>query len=112
MAEISLDYPDIHKYIWKIVIKPLTEAGLFSLKFVRFEVPPPNPDDPDDYVFDASDYILRLLALILSDEINKTQKGFTLEEYEKKKDGLPISKIIKSLWPKIESEDELLANLE
>jgi hypothetical protein len=109
MSEISLDYPDIHKYIWNIVIKPLTEASLMTLKFVKFEVPLPNTDDPDDYTDDASDYILRLLALILSDELDKNQNAIADIE---KKTGLPVGKIVKQLWSKIESQDELWTNIE
>ena len=75
MPELSLDLPDLHKYIFNIVIKPLVDSNMMNLKFLRFDYPLPKPEDPDDVVFDASDYAFRLLALICSDDMSKNPNG-------------------------------------
>ena len=79
---------------------------MMSMKFVRFDKELPKPEDPDDFVFDASDYSFRLLALIIKSEITKNESG--LDEFIKT---LGYSKIFKQLWGKIESEEELWKNI-
>lgn len=57
-----------------------------QLKFIKWDAEIPKssdePVDEDDYVFDASDYMYRLMALALSDELTNNPKA-NLEQYVK-----------------------------
>lgn len=90
MPELSLDLPDLHKYVFNIVIKPLVDSNMMNLKYLRFDNPLPKPEDPDDVIFDASDYALRLLALIISDDMTKNPNG--MNDFVK---NLAYAKVIK-----------------
>lgn len=46
-----------------------------NIRFLRFDQSPTKTEDPDDYVFDASDYAFRLMALIMKSEITKNPNG-------------------------------------
>ena len=106
MPELALDLPELHKYLFNHVIKPLVDQNMMSLKFVRFDKELPKPEDPDEYVFDSTDYSFRLLALIINNEITKNSSG--LDEFIKSNN---YSKIFKQLWGKIEYKDDLWENI-
>jgi len=42
-----------------------------QLKFVKWDNAPPKSGEPDEdeYVFDASDYMFKLLGLVLADQL-------------------------------------------
>jgi hypothetical protein len=49
-------------------MKPLVSESCMQLKFVKFDAEIPKsgePEDEEDYVFDASDYTFKLLGLVL-----------------------------------------------
>jgi len=77
-----------------------------QLKFVKWDAEPPKSADAeeDDYVFDASDYMYKLLALVFSDYLTNDPKG----DLNKFIGSLPgIDKVIKDRRAKIEDADEL-----
>jgi len=77
-----------------------------QLKYVKWDNEPPKAADveEDDYVFDASDYMYKLLALVFSDYLTNDPKG----DLTKFIGTLPgIDKVIKDRRGKIESADEL-----
>ena len=80
-----------------------------QLKFVKWdtEIPKSAEPDEDEYVFDASDYMYRLLALVLDDFLTSDPTG-DLNKYIA---SLSVEKVIKDKREKIESADELWANI-
>jgi hypothetical protein len=82
MPEFSLDVPELHKYLYNFVIHPMIEQNLMSIKFLKFDRELPKPEDPeDDVCFDSSDYVFRLIALILKSEYAKAPAG--IDEFVK-----------------------------
>lgn len=64
--------------------------------------------EEDDYLFDASDYLFKLLGLILSDQLTKDPKA----NLDKFISSLPeLDKVIKAKRDKIEDADELWNNM-
>jgi len=81
---------------------------MMTLRFLKFDRDLPKPEDPEDYVFDNTDFHFRLIALILSFEYSKTEKKSDLDDLIEK---AGWNKIFTKMWPKIESEEELWGNI-
>ena len=77
-----------------------------QLKYVKWDAEIPKSAEPeeDDYVFDASDYMFKLLALVLDEFLTNDPNG-DLNKYIA---SLSVEKVIKDKRGKIESADELL----
>lgn len=84
MPELSLDLPEIHKYLFNYVIRPLVNKQMMTLRFLKFDRELPKPEDPDDYVFDNTDFHFRLIALILNNEYSRNKSKSDLDEFIKK----------------------------
>jgi len=57
---------------------------MMTLKFLKFDRELPKPEDPDDYVFENTDFHFRLISLILNYEYSKTKNKSDLDEFIKK----------------------------
>ena len=74
-----------------------------QLKFVKWDVELPKLEE-DDYVFDASDYLFKLLGLIFSDHLTNEPKS-SLDKFIS---SMPeLDQVIKTKRAKIEDEEEL-----
>jgi len=82
MPELSLDLPEIHKYLFNFIIKPLVLKGMMTIKFLRFDRELPKLEE-DDYVFDNTDFHFRLIAMILDFEYQKKNQKSDLDEFIK-----------------------------
>jgi len=80
-----------------------------QLKFVKWdtEIPKAADAEEDDYVFDSSNYMYKLLALVLSDYLTTDPKG----DLNKFIASLAIEKMIKDKRVKIEDDDELWSDI-
>lgn len=83
--ELVLDVPQIHKYTWNYVIKPLVEKNNLQLKFITWipDEKEKKEDDEDDIVFDSSDSYFMLMAIILKDQKTREKLSWdqTIEWY-------------------------------
>jgi hypothetical protein len=81
-----------------------------QLKFVKWDSEIPksaDPEEEEEFAFDASDYMYKLLALVLSDYLTTEPKG----DLNKFIASLSADKVIKDKRAKIEDADELWANI-
>jgi hypothetical protein len=82
-----------------------------QLKFIKWDAEIPKsadePVDEEEYVFDASDYMYRLMALTFADELTTNPKTI-LKQFIA---GLGCEKVITDKRAKIEDADELWANI-
>lgn len=68
MPELSLDVPDIHKYLFQYVIHPLMNQDMLDINMVRFDLQP-KTDELDEIMFEQTDYHFRLIALIMNNRL-------------------------------------------
>jgi hypothetical protein len=80
-----------------------------QLKFVKWDTDITKAPDAeeDDYCFDASNYMYKLLALVLSDQLTTEPKG----DLNKFIASLSVEKVIKDKREKIEDPDELWSDI-
>jgi len=77
-----------------------------QLKFVKWDNAPPKtgePEEEEEYVFDASDYMFKLLGLVLADQLTIEPNG-DLSKYIA---SLGVDGVIKARRAKIDDAAEL-----
>lgn len=112
MPEIVLDLPQIHSYLFKFVIKPLSAKGnLLKVKFIQWSADPkdkPAAGEDEDYVFDQTNCYYQLMALILQDYKNdKTVEHSWKDTIDFYTNELKCVQVSKDKMEKIEEPDEM-----
>jgi hypothetical protein len=74
--DLSLDYPQLHLYLFKYVITPLLEKKLIEMRMLNFSIPKKDvvEEEDEEVVLDNSDCLFKFLALLLIDD-SKKQNG-------------------------------------
>jgi len=110
MPEIVLDVPQIHQYLWKHVINPLNRKGQLKMRFIKWVADPkdkPVAEDEDDMMFDESNAMYKLMALILIDQKKGDKAPSSWDEVFKFFDDCKWGKVVSDKLEKIDDPDTL-----
>lgn len=110
MPEIVLDVPQIHQYLSKHVIDPLNRKGQLKMRFIKWVADAkdkPVVEDEEDMMFDESNAMYKLMALILIDQKNGDKAPSSWDEVFKFFDDCKWGKVVTDKQEKIDDPDTL-----